>query len=287
MRTRVTILLPAVALATALTACGGGGPSKSGLVAKADGACTPGNAAIAGVAKPGNPTQVGAAAGTAAGTIDAQVAALRALKTPGGSDKLQFTGVITSIADVGGPAKALQDAAGKNDEPAMAKAAVDLQAKADTAATQSQAFGLTQCGTGLKPAVAPVFEGVKSVLKGSYVAKSETLCRAAQSKLDAIAQPGSTLPSIGRYLDAALAISNKLAADLRALPAPPGDQAAVDEFNAAFDAMNAKVKDMTAAAKANNSKLFVALSDEVDVANTALNAKLDGYGLKVCGTVGS
>lgn len=286
MRTRVTILLPAVALATALTACGGGGPSKSGLVAKADGACTAGNAAIAAVAKPANATQVGAAAGTAAGTIDTQVTALRALKTPGGSDKLQFTGVVNSIADVAGPARSLQDAAGKNDQPAMAKAAVDLRAKADTAATQAQAFGLTQCGTGLKPAVDPVFEGAKSVVKGSYVAKAEGLCRAAYAKIDAIAQPGSSLTSLGKYLDSILTVSHKLAADLRALPAPPGDQASVDEFNAAFDAFNGKFKDMTAAAKANNAKLFGGLSDEVDVASTALNAKLDAYGLKVCGTEG-
>ena len=41
-----------------------------------------------------------------------------------------------------------------------------------------------------------------------------------------------------------------------------------------------------AAAKANNPRLFGALSDEADVATTALNAKLDAYGLKTCGTAG-
>jgi hypothetical protein len=286
VRTRFTILFPSVALAAALTACGGGGPSKTEFVAKADGACAAGNAAISAVAKPGNAAQVGAAAGTAATTIDGQVGSLRAMK-PRGSDKQQFAGVITAIADVTAPAKALQDAAGKNDNVAMAKAAVDLQAKSGTAATQGQAFGMAQCGVGLKAAVANVFEGTKSVVKTDYVAKAEALCRAANTKIDAVAAPGSSLASVSRFFDSVMVISNKLAADLKALPAPPGDEAAVTEFTTAFDALNAKGKETAAAAKANNAKLVVALSDELDVAGTALNAKLDAYGLKVCGTSGS
>jgi hypothetical protein len=286
VRTRFTILLPTVALAAALTACGGGGPSKASFLTKADGACATGNAAIAGVTKPGNPTQIGAGAGTAASTIDGQVTALRALK-PGSADKQQFAGVVSAIADVSGPAKALQDAAGKNDDAAIGKAAVDLQSKVDTAATQGQAFGLTQCGVGLKPAVGNLFDGSKSVVKADYVTKAEALCRAANKKFDAIAAPGASLASLGKYFDAILVVSNKLEADLKALPAPPGDEAAVNEFVAAFDALLAKAKDMSAAAKANNPKLVAALSDEVDVANTAANAKLDAYGLKVCGTTGS
>jgi hypothetical protein len=286
VRTRFTILLPSVALAAALTACGGGGPSKAAFVTKADGACAAGNAAIAGVTKPTNATQIGAGAGTAASTIDGQVTALRALK-PRGSDKEQFGGVVTAIADVSGPAKALQDAAGKKDDTAIGKAAIDLQSKVDTAATQGQAFGLTQCGVGLKPAVGNLFDGARSMVKDDFVTKGQALCRAANTKFDAIAAPGSSLASLAKFFDAAMVISTKLAADLKALPAPPGDEATVNEFNAAFDALNAKAKDMTAAAKANNAKLVAALSDELDVANTALNAKLDAYGLKVCGTTGS
>ena len=56
---------------------------------------------------------------------------------------------------------------------------------------------------------------------------------------------------------------------------------------AATDALNAKVKDWSAAAKANHPKLVAALSSEVGVASTAVNAKLDAYGLTVCGTAGA
>ena len=286
MRTRFTVLIPAIALATALTACGDSGPSKSSFTTKADAACQPGNATISGAAKPTNGPQVVTAAGGAATTIDAQVGVLRAMKMPGGKDKTQIGGIISAIADVSAPATALKDAAGKNDNVAMAKAVVDLQAKADAASTQAQAYGLTQCGTGLKPAVANISDGARTILKSAYVTSSAALCRNATSKADAVAPPGTSAASIGKFFDAELAISTKLAADLRALPVPPGDEGTVNDLLGAFDNLNAKAKDITAAAKANNMKLVGALSSELDVADTALNAKFDAYGLTVCGTSG-
>jgi hypothetical protein len=287
VRTRFTLLIPAVALATALTACGDSGTSKSAFTKKADASCSAGNTTISTAAKPTNGPQVATAAGTAATTIDGEVGVLRAMKTPGGKDKAQIGGIVSAIADVSGPTRALQDAAGKNDNPAMAKAAVDLQAKADTAATQAQAYGLTQCGTGLKPAVAGLVDGAKTILKSAFVTSSATLCRDASRKSDAVTPPGSSAASVGKFFDAELAISNKLATDLRALPVPPGDEATVTDLLAAFDALNAKAKDITAAAKANNAKLVGALSSDLDVATTALNAKFDAYGLTVCGTSGA
>jgi hypothetical protein len=123
-------------------------------------------------------------------------------------------------------------------------------------------------------------------VKSSYVTKSEALCRDAYRKSDALAAPGSSLASVGRYLDSIVGLSTKLAADIKALPAPPGDEGTVGDFLAAMDTMNAKIKEMSAAAKSNNARLLGALSDEADVANTALNAKLDAYGLKTCGSAG-
>ena len=286
MRTRISLLIPSVALAAALTACGDGGPSKSDFTAKADGSCAAGNTAISGVPKPTNGPQVATSAGTAVTTVDGQVAMLRAMKMPGGDDKKQIEGIIGAIGEVSAPTKALQDAAGKNDDGAMAKAAVEMQAKVDAAASSAQAYGLAQCGTGLKAAVANLFEGTKSVVKSSYTTKAEGLCRAAYRKLDTITPPGATGASVARFLDALLAVSVKLATDIRALPAPPGDEATVGAFGPAMDAMNDKIKETSAAAKANNQRLAGALSAEVDVATTALNAKFDAYGLTTCGSSG-
>ncbi|MGI8809995.1 MAG: hypothetical protein ACR2KK_19555 [Acidimicrobiales bacterium] len=286
MRTRFSLLIPAVALAAALTSCGDSGPSKSDFTAKADGSCAAGNTAISTAAKPTNAPQVATSAGTAVTTIDGQVAMLRAMKMPGGKEKTQIDGIITAIGDVSAPTKALQDAAGKNDDAAMTKAAAEMRSKVDAAAGSAQAYGLTQCGTGLKPAVANLFEGTKSVVKSSYMTKAEGLCRDAYRKSDAIAAPGNTGASVARYIDAIVVISTKLANDIKAIPAPPGDEATVGEFVTAFEGVNVKLKEISAAARANNQRLTGALSDETDVATTALNAKLDAYGLKTCGTSG-
>lgn len=287
MRTRFTLLIPAVALAAALTGCGDDAPSKTQFTTEADGSCTAGNTTISTTAKPTNAPQVATAAGTAVTTIDAQVGALRAMKMPGGKDKEQAQGVINAIADVSGPTKALQDAAGKNDDGAMAKAAVEMQAKADTASTSAQAFGMSQCGVQLKFGLGNLFDGVKQVVKATYVAKGEGLCRDAARKYAAIAPPGNTQASFTRFIEAINAVSTKLATDIKALQTPPGDEATVADILAAIDGLNAKAKEAIDAARAGNGRLVLALSDELSVAETAVNAKLDAYGLKVCGSAGA
>jgi hypothetical protein len=67
---------------------------------------------------------------------------------------------------------------------------------------------------------------------------------------------------------------------------PPGDEATINEIVAAMDASVPKVKEVSAAAKANNARLVGALFEELDVSDTQINAKLDAYGLKVCGSLG-
>lgn len=287
MRTRLTLLIPAVALATALTACGDNGPSRTEFTTRADGACTAGNTTISTTAKPTNAPQVATAAGAATSTIDAQVGSLRAMELPGGKDKDQALGVINAIAEVSGPTKAIQEAAGRNDDAAMAKAAVDMQAKADTASNSAQAFGMSQCGIQLEFGLGNLFDGIKQVAKANYVTKAESVCRESIRRSEAVAPPGNSLASTSRYLDAQLVISDKLAADLKAITVPPGDEATVADFLGALENLNAKGKEVSSAAKSNNPRLVLALVDEVNVAGTALNSKLDAYGLKGCGTVGS
>jgi len=282
VRTRCSLLIPAVALVAALTACGADGPSAKSYRAEADGFCSAGNIAISSAAEPTNASQVATSAGAAVTTIDAQVAMLRAKKAPGGDDQAQIDGIVAAIAEVSAPTKALQDAAANGDDAGMAKAGVEMQSRADAAATAAQAYGLAQCGAALKPAVAHLYEGTKSVVKGSFVTRSEALCLDAGNRTDAVSPPGKTLASTSRYLDAMLAISVKLAGDMKAIPVPPGDEAAVSELVAAMDALNAKGQEVSQAAKSNNPNLVLALVDEVEVATTALNAKLDAYGLETC-----
>ena len=275
-------LVGMVALTTGLAACGGG-VSRSDFVAKADAACGPGNGTVGAVSKPSNLPELATAAGTVATTVDGQAESLRKLGPPG-ADKAVVAEVIAALADVGGPARALQEAGGRTDDKATADAANDLKAKADAAAVRAQAYGLSVCGTGLQGPVTTVFEGGRTVLKAVFVARAESLCAAANKKVDALAEP-SSLAGAARYLTSYLVIEEKLFADIKALPVAPGDEAAVTDMLAAQDHVIAKDKALQAAAQARNQVAFERLEREDLGLVTAANAKFDAYGLRSCGTL--
>lgn len=272
----------ALALAAGLTACGGG-VSKADFVAKADGACGPGNGTLAAAAKPTNLPELATAAGTVATTVDAQAEALRKLDAPG-DDKAAVAGVIGAIAEVSGPARALQDAAGKADDAATAKAANELKAKTDAAASSASSYGLTACGNGLQAPVTTVLDGAKTVLKAAFVAKADALCSAANRRADALPEPTS-LTSLGRYLTNYLAIETKLFDDIKALPVPPGDEGTVADMLEAQNKVIALEKEAQAAAQRNQASTFDRLDEEITVLVTQANSKFDAYDLKNCGTL--
>lgn len=282
MRRSGSMLLGAVALAAGLAACGSG-VSMSDFVTRADGACGPGNGTVATLAKPSNLPELATAAGTVAATVDGQADALRKLEAPG-DEKTVVGGVIGALAEVSGPARALQEAAGKTDDKVTAQAANDLKAKVDAAAVQAKAYGLNACGTGLQAPVATVFEGGRTVLKAAFVARAESLCTAASKKAGALAQPTS-LASLSRFLTSYLVIEEKLFVDIKALAVAPGEESAVADMLAAQDKVIAKDKELQAAAQARNEASFDRLDEEETALVTAANAKFDAYGLRNCGTL--
>jgi hypothetical protein len=285
MRRRPRLVAACLALAAGLLACGDGGVSKESFVTKADGACAAGNGMLAIAAKPSSLPELGTAAGTLAASVDSQTGALRALKAPS-DDAPVVAGVINALAEVGAQARTLQEAAGKTDDAATARAANDLRGKADNAANQAKAYGLTVCGQGLQTPVANVIEGGRTVLKAAFVARAESLCTAANRKAEALATP-SSLTGLARFLTSYLAIEEKLFADIKALVVPPGDDTAVAEMLAAQDKVIAKDKELQAAAQRGNMAQFDRLDAEETELVTAANAKFDAYGLRACGTLSS
>lgn len=282
--TRRRLLAVPFALAATLAACGDGGVSRSEFITKADGACATGNGMLAIAAKPSSLPELAAAAGTIVASVDSQTAALRNLKAPS-NDAPAVAGVIGALGDVGAQAKTLQEAAGKSDDAATARAANDLRGKTDNAASQAKTYGLATCGQGLQAPVATVIEGGRTILKAAFVARAESLCTAANRKADALPTGSSSLASIARYLGSYLPVEEKLFADIRALTVPPGDDTAVAEMLAAQDKVIAKDKELQAAAQRNNGAQFDRLDGEETELITAANAKFDAYGLRACGTL--
>ena len=283
MRRHAVLLGTALALAAGLTACGDDGVKRTDFLAKADRACDPGNASVAAIAKPTNLPDLSTAAGTLATTVDGQVAELRKLEAPK-DDKVVVDGVLQTIADVAGSARVLQEAAGKTDDAATARAASDLKGKTDAGAVQAEAYGLRSCGKGLQAPAAAIFEGGRSVVKAAFVAKADALCAAANKKAAALASPNS-LAGVARYMASYLPIEEKLFADIKALPVPPGDEGTLSDMFTAQDLVIAKDKELLAAAQARNEALFDRLDEQEATLITAANAKFDSYGLRNCGTL--
>jgi hypothetical protein len=281
---RRPLIVAVLGLGLGLAACGGG-VSKADFVAKADQACAPGNAAVASLAKPSNLPDLAAGAGTLATTVDGQVAELRKLEAPE-DDKVLVDGMLAALAEVGGAARTLQETAGKTDDAATAKAANDLKAKTDTAAAQTEAYGFGACGRALREPVTTLFQGGNAVVKAAFVAKADALCTAATRKVAALANPTS-LATLARYLASYVPIEEKLFADIKALPVPPGDEGTVADMLTAQSAVTAKDKEALAAAQARNQRLLDAVDEESASLITAANAKFDTYGLKNCGTLGA
>ena len=284
MRRPLTVLATAMALAAALSACGGG-VSKESFVTKADGACAPGNGSLGALAKPSSLPELATAAGTVATTVDTQAQALRTIDPPG-DDKAAVTAMIGALAEASAPARALQEAAGKTDDAATARAVNDLKAKTDAAATAAKGYGLLACAVGMQAPVGNVVEGGRTILKAAFVARAESLCTAANKKAEALAEPTS-LASFGRFLAVYIPIEEKLLNDMRALAVPPGDETTVAEMLAAQDKVIANDKDTQAAAQKGNAAQVDKHDDINTTLVTAAHAKFDAYGLRKCGSLGN
>jgi hypothetical protein len=284
MRRPLTALATALALAAALSACGGG-VSKASYVTKADGACAPGNGTLAAVAKPSNLPELATAAGTVATTVDSQAGALRTIDPPG-DDKAVVAAMIGTLAEVSAPARALQEAAGKADDAATARAVNELKAKADAAAAAAKSYGLANCAVGLQAPAGTLVEGGRTILRVAFVARAESLCTAANRKAESLAAPTS-LASFGRFLANYIPIEEKLLTDIKALVVPPGDETAVAEMVAAQDKVIANDKDTQAAAQKGNAAQVDRHDDLNTTLITAAHAKFDAYGLRKCGSLGN
>jgi hypothetical protein len=266
-----------------LAACGGGnGPSKESFLAEADRVCRAESAPLAPVKTPTSFPELSETAKTISAAVDAQLPKLRALDRPSGDDTAVDT-MLGSLGAVAEAAKALEGMASRNDEAGTAAASHDMAARARSASDSGRAYGFATCGGSTQPAVNATVDGAKTVLKAGYVVKAEERCNEASGALDEIPE-SSSLRGEARVIDSGVRILDDMLADLRALTAPPGDEATLREFYAAQQQVIDKAKEAGAAASAGNERLFDTVVEEFNVLTTAANARADAYGIDDCGT---
>ena len=267
-----------------VVAGGGGAPSRATFIAQADAVCRPADALLA-VTRPTSYPELATAAGTFATAAEGELSQLRQISRPGGSAGNQALTVVNDLGATAAAARGLHEAAVKKDDAATVAAANTLSTASATAAGTAGVYGMTACGSGLQPTVQTLTLGTQSVIKAGFTAKADALCRAAADELFGIGEPDfDDADQLVGYLEAALVVQVRIGDELRALPVPPGDEAAVTEMLAAYDKVTAKARALTNAVADLDESGFIIANREITTLGTTADAKLDGYGLAVCGS---
>ncbi len=267
-----------------LATTGVGLPSKTKFITKADAVCGPTNQSVAGLAKPTSYPELATAAGAVVTATDAQVKGLRGVKLPGGAAHDPAGAVVEALAATNRAAHSLLDAAGRKDDAATAAATQRMSTQFGDAGTKAKAFGFKSCAAGMQAEMDSLTGGSKGLVKTSFVAKSDNLCREAARKVTALALPKNDGRDIARFFNQAIPVVSKLLTDLKVLTVPPGDEAAVAEMMGAQEKVIANAVEMRDAASAGDQSRFLAASKQYSVLVTAADSKLDAYGLGVCGS---
>ncbi|MGH9276905.1 MAG: hypothetical protein ACRD12_02180 [Acidimicrobiales bacterium] len=259
-------------------------PSKSEYASKADAICSPGNGSVNDIASPTNYPELTTASSTLADTTNEQVNLLRKLKLPSGSAGTEAKAFLASMAATGTAAQGLEDSASPKNDVATANSARELNGAFGTASNQAKTFGFASCAVGMQSGVNSVTGGSKSIIKSSFVAKADSICRAAARKGDAIEPRNESLAEYTRAFNESVAVVTTMQSELEALPVPPGDESQVSEMWAAQSKAIEKLKELRDAFVARNESRATAVDLELGPLITASDAKLDAYGLGVCGT---
>ncbi|MGH9277642.1 MAG: hypothetical protein ACRD12_05990 [Acidimicrobiales bacterium] len=259
-------------------------PSPGAYAAKADAVCVKTNGTAASIPTVSSYPQLTSAAGTLAATVHEQLAALRTLERPAGAAGLQAAVFLDAMGAGAQAAEALRNSPGPATDVATVRDTKLLQSRFAEAGEKATALGLSACAVGLRPGVEAVANGSRAVVKVAFVAKAEALCRGAARELDGIEPADNTPREVGRAYDRAVQVFTRLWRDVDALPVPPGDEAEVRARSDANAQQLQKLRELRDALTRADVPRAVAAAEALDVAVTNADAKLDSYGLKVCGS---
>ena len=136
----------------------------------------------------------------------------------------------------------------------------------------------------MQPGIDATVGGATGVIKTQFLAKADSLCRAAATKFDALPETPDTDAGLIADMNNTLGITQKLVADLRAIPVAPGDEPVVTSMLDAADKLNAKTIELRDAVTAQDFARFQAVLKEGGPIGTDSDHQFDAYGLGVCGS---
>ena len=154
--------------------------------------------------------------------------------------------------------------------------------------SEKKAAGVEVTTTTLAPTTtttAPTTTTTKpAITKAAFVTQANAICKVMNDKSNALADPGEDIAKMTVGFEQQKQIMIDALAQLRALPNPAGQEAAIEAIWAKVDTVVAEVDQAIAALKAGNLQKFMTLANQLDKDTNAANAASNAYGLTVCGS---
>lgn len=290
-KSRKALIIAAVVAAVALIGAGAvafvssrDSRSKADFIAEADTICSAANGPVNAIVAPTSYPELGTAAKTVADTTSGQLVQLRRLDPPGGLSGANANAALAALDAIAKANGELSSATATSDDAATIKSSVDAQGAFADAKTKADEFGFRFCGVGLSLGIEAVHKGAQAVIKAGFIARAETLCRGVAREFEDVSIDDIFDLNGARFLTVFVDPVVKLVADLRLIPVPPGDEEKLNEMFAAMDQVNERARDLGPAIDAQDGDRYDAVAREMSTLSTAADARLDEYGLGVCGS---
>jgi hypothetical protein len=123
-----------------------------------------------------------------------------------------------------------------------------------------------------------------AITKAAYVTQANTICKVMNDKTAALADPGEDLAKMAVMFDQTKQLVVDALVQLRALPTPAGQAAAIEAIWTKVDKLVGDIDHAVAALKAGDLDKFTALATQLDKDTVAANTASNAYGLTVCGS---
>ena len=268
-----------------LVAGGGGAPSRSTFIAKADAVCRPADALLA-ITRPTSYPELATAAGIFATAAEGELGQLRQISRPGGSAGNEALTVVNNLGATAAAARGLHEAAVKKDDAATVAAAKKLSTASVDTAGAAGVYGMTACGSGLQPTVQTLVLGTQSVIKAGFTAQADVVCRAAADELRRLrrAQPATTPTSCSSSWRRPSSSRSASATSSEPCPCLPATRPPWPRCSTPTTRSRAGPGSSPRRWPTSTSPSFIVASREITTLGTAADGKLDGYGLGVCGS---
>ena len=151
-----------------------------------------------------------------------------------------------------------------------------------TTTAGSPSSGGTTPSSSSSPARSPGSPG--AITRAEFVARANEICKAGNARQSAIPSPDNTIAQQLAYLDQVIAATAETLRQIRALPQPPADRAALQQMYAKGDAALSVARQESSALKEGKTSVAASFDTQLTTATSDANSAFNAYGLTYCGS---